>query len=139
MNADRAPAGRALRVLIVDDDADTARSLALLTRHVGHESVVALNGPMAVQEALRQPPDVVLLDLAMPGMDGFKVAKQIREQIAAQQPVLIAISGYAGPGDCIRSKAAGIDFHFRKPVNPELLRSLLDRDVIAQLARNQSV
>jgi CheY-like chemotaxis protein len=76
---------------------------------------------------------VVLLDLAMPGMDGFTLAKRLREQATTAKPLLIAISGYAGPGVCARSEAEGIDLHFRKPVNPELLRSLLDRDVIARL------
>jgi CheY-like chemotaxis protein len=138
MNADQPSVGRALRVLVVDDDADMANSLAALLRFDGHEVVVALNGRTAIGEAQRQPPDVVLLDLAMPGMDGFVVARRIREQAHPLKPLFIVISGSTQPRDHARSVAEGIDLHFRKPVNPDLLRSLLDRDVIAQLAQNHS-
>jgi PAS domain S-box-containing protein len=118
-----ADAARTLRLLIVDDNKDTADSLAMLLRHAGHDVATAASGPAGLRAALNARPDVVLLDLGLPGIDGYEVARRIREQ--TDNPVLIAITGYGQPEDRDRSKEAGFDFHLVKPVDPVKLQRLL--------------
>jgi two-component system CheB/CheR fusion protein len=101
------------RILVVDDEKDAAELLAeLLARH-GHESRVALDGPSAVEAARTFQPDVVLLDLGLPRMDGYEVAQRLREQQGETKPLLIALTGYQRDGDRIRQ--AGFDRHMIKP------------------------
>jgi PAS domain S-box-containing protein len=116
-------AGRPLRLLVVDDSKDTVDSLAMLLRLTGHEVATADTGPAGLQAALAGHPDVVLLDLGLPGIDGYEVARRIREQ--ADVPMLIAMTGYGQPEDRERSKEAGFDFHLVKPVDPVKLQQLL--------------
>jgi two-component system CheB/CheR fusion protein len=116
---------RPLRVLVVDDDADTAQSLALLLRLFGHECQAADNGVSALTHAEQLRPDVVFLDLLMPEVDGFEVARRLRQQTPRPQPVLIALTGYGDAAHRQRCDEAGFDFHLLKPVDPEDLRQLL--------------
>jgi two-component system CheB/CheR fusion protein len=116
---------RPLRVLVVDDDVDTAQSLALLLRLFGHESHAALSGASALASARQLAPDVVFLDLLMPEVDGFEVARQLRQQSLPRKPVLIALTGYGDDAYRRRCADAGFDFHLLKPVEPEDLRQLL--------------
>jgi DNA-binding response OmpR family regulator len=116
-----------LRILVVDDDEATARSLAWLLRLYGYEVQTAPDGRTALQAAQARPPDVVLLDLGLPGMDGYEVAKRLREQADQARPFLIALSGYGQRSDRLRSRQAGIDLHLVKPVEPERLCRLLAR------------
>jgi CheY-like chemotaxis protein len=117
--------GQALRILVVDDDADTVSSMARLLRLYGHEVQTAREGPTAVQLAQACPPDVVLLDICMPKMDGFVVAKRFREQFARKRPLVIAITGYQQARQWPDAAKVGIDLFLLKPVDPEGLRQLL--------------
>jgi DNA-binding response OmpR family regulator len=119
-------AGPLLRVLIVENDKDTATSLGMLLRLYGHEAQVAVDGPSACQTAQADPPDVVLLDIGLPQMDGWQVAKQIREQSSGKRLLIVAITGYGTEADRLRSQEAGIDVHLLKPVDLEELEKLLE-------------
>jgi CheY-like chemotaxis protein len=116
-----------LRVLVVEDQADTAATLALLLRMEGHEVQVAPDGPAAVGAVQTASPDVLLLDIGLPGMSGWEVARWVTEQPAEKSPLLVAITGYGREEDRRRSEEAGIDLHLVKPVDPEKLLGLLRR------------
>jgi CheY-like chemotaxis protein len=118
-------AGGRLLVLVVDDDSDCVRSLNLLLERFGYEAAAALDGPSALAEARDHPPDVVLLDLALPGMDGYEVSRQLHEREGQKPPFVIALSGFAD--DAERRSKAGIDLHLLKPVDPDELVALLER------------
>jgi CheY-like chemotaxis protein len=121
------PAGVGLRILVVEDDADTARSMASLLRLYGHRVRVAQDGPAALRLARRTRPDVVLLDLGLRGMDGWGVARRLGKESFVKPPFLVALSGYGGEEDRRRSEEAGIHLHLVKPVDPVFLRRLLRR------------
>ena len=135
---------QSLRILIVDDNADSAEMLATLLRLWGYTSEVARSGPQGIELASASRPDVVLLDIGMPGMDGYEVAKRLRQLDSpepvgggsedpareapgelAQRMTLVALTGYGQEDDRRRSKAAGFDHHLTKPVDREALRRLL--------------
>jgi signal transduction histidine kinase len=116
-------AGR--RVLIVEDNADAADSLALLLRALGHEVRVVGDGPAALEAASSFRPDVALLDIGLPEMDGYEVARRLRRDPALGDAVLVALSGYGQEEDRRRSHAAGFDVHLVKPVDLEGLQALL--------------
>ena len=116
-----------LRVLLVEDNADSAASLALLLRIWGHEVQAARDGPTALEVARAFAPDVVLLDIGLPGMDGWQVAEQFYKQPAPRRPLLIAVTGYGQDADRRRSEKVGIDLHLLKPVDPGQLRAMLSR------------
>jgi CheY-like chemotaxis protein len=116
----------ALRILIVEDLHDSADSMAILLRLWGHEVAIAYDGPHALRAAALKPPEVVLLDIGLPGMDGLQVARQLRLLPGMGQALLIAVTGYGWPDVVERCKEAGIDRYFLKPVEPELLRSVLN-------------
>ena len=116
-----------LRILVVEDHADTAESLALLLRGEGHEIQVAPDGLAAVGAVQFAPPDVLLLDIGLPGMSGWEVARWVTGQPAEKRPLLVAVTGYGREEDRRRSEEAGIDLHLVKPVDPEKLLGLLRR------------
>jgi PAS domain S-box-containing protein len=113
------------RVLVVDDNKDAAETLGALLRLRGHEVQVAFDGATALAAARASRPDFILLDLGMPGMDGYEVAQQLREQPALRHTVLVALTGWGQEDDRRRSQAAGFDFHMVKPVEPDLVDALL--------------
>jgi CheY-like chemotaxis protein/two-component sensor histidine kinase len=116
--ADRPPAqGKPCRVLAVDDNVDTAQSLAMLLEASGHHVRVARDGPTALQAALDYRPDVVLLDIGLPGLNGYEVAMRIRQQPALNNMVLVAMTGYGTTEDRLRSQEAGFDHHLVKPAD----------------------
>ena len=124
------PAGQGktgLRILVVEDQADTAATLALVLRREGHEVQVAPDGPAAVGAVRIEPPDVILLDIGLPSMSGWEVAKWVTEQPAEKRPLLVAVTGHGQEEDCRRSEEAGIDLHLVKPVDPADLLRLLKR------------
>jgi len=121
------PNGHRLRVLVVEDHEDTAASTAMVLRLYGHDVHVASDGRMALQLMSDHSPDVVLLDLGLPKMDGWEVAKQIRNQATYKRPLLVAVSGYGREADRLRSSEAGIDLHLVKPIDPDQLKDLLAR------------
>jgi CheY-like chemotaxis protein len=114
-----------LRVLVVDDCPDTTATMAVLFRYWGHDVRIAHDGADALRVAAGYRPDVVLVDLAMPGMDGFELARRLRGE-GRSRALLVSLSGYGQEQDCQHSREAGCDAHLIKPVDPELLRHLLD-------------
>jgi len=115
-----------LRVLVVDDNRETAKCLASLLRRFGHDVRVAFNGPTALREASETEPDVVLLDLGIPGMDSFEVARRMKDQLQPKKPFFVAVTGFTLNGDFRRSVEEGMDFHLVKPIEPELLLMVLE-------------
>lgn len=118
------PAPAHHRILLVDDNVDGANTLAKLLEMSGHEVQVAYDGPTGIQAAKTFSPDIVLLDIGLPGMDGYEVARRLREQPDLNQVPLIAVSGYAREEDRQRSQQAGFDYHLVKPLDPQSLSAL---------------
>jgi CheY-like chemotaxis protein len=116
-----------LPVLVVDDHADTADSTALMLRLHGFAVDCARDGCAALEAVRRDAPDVVLLDIGLPGLDGYEVARRLRREPARKRPLLIAVTGYDQPRDRERSREAGIDLHLAKPVDPDALDAILKR------------
>jgi CheY-like chemotaxis protein/two-component sensor histidine kinase len=115
------------RVMVVEDSPDTAESLAMLLELVGHEVRVVHNGAAALDEAQVNVPDVILVDIGLPGMDGYEVARRIRQHPDLKHVVLAALTGYGREEDRQRCLAAGFDYHIVKPVNPDSLQELVAR------------
>ena len=113
------------RVLVVDDNMDAADSLALLLRLSGQEVRVAHDGPTALLAAQAFRPELVLLDLGMPGMDGYEVARRLRQQPESRTALVVALTGWGQDSDRRRSAEAGFDQHLVKPVEPSDLEKLL--------------
>lgn len=113
------------RVLVVDDNADAAESLGRLLRMAGHEVHIATDGQSAVQLAIRVRPSIILLDIGLPGLDGFAVARRLRQELSEPGMRIIAITGNGAEADRNRSMEAGIDQYLLKPVDPAFLESLL--------------
>jgi len=115
------------RILVVDDNVDAARLIAAALEAVGHETRAAFDGPAALSVAAGFCPDVALLDLGLPLMDGFEVARQLRElSVTSAPPVLVAVTGYGQASDRERTEAAGFQAPVVKPVDVHELLSLLD-------------
>jgi CheY-like chemotaxis protein len=115
-----------MRILVVEDWPDTAQTTRFLLRLWGYHCDVAGDGPAALRAARQEPPDVVLLDLGLPGMDGLAVARQLRADPATATALLVAVTGYGQEHEVERCLQAGFDRHFLKPVDLEALRPLLD-------------
>ena len=111
-------------ILVVDDYSDTVESMAMWLKHYGHDVQVARDGYQAVAIARRQRPNYVLLDLGLPGLDGYQVATRLRRELASP-PVIIAITGHGREEDRQRALAAGCDHHFLKPFDHSALVTLL--------------
>jgi CheY-like chemotaxis protein/anti-sigma regulatory factor (Ser/Thr protein kinase) len=119
------PADRSLRVLLVDDVADTRIVFGKLLEVLGHQVRTAGDGPSALESALEFEPDVVLLDLGVPGMNGYEVAQQMRQQPGLENLVLAALTGYGQQIDRQRSQQMGFDHHLVKPIDVDELEQLL--------------
>jgi two-component system, chemotaxis family, CheB/CheR fusion protein len=104
-----------LRVLVVDDNHDAAMGLSLLMRAMGHQSRMIYEGLTAVETALQYQPNLVLLDLGLPGLDGWEVATQLRQQPTLKNVVLVAVTGWGTDEAVKRSADAGFDHHLVKP------------------------
>jgi PAS domain S-box-containing protein len=113
------------RVLIADDNRDAAESLAILLRLEGHEVAVATNGREALSVFQALGPQIALLDIGMPELDGYEVARRIRQSPTGPQTLLIAITGWGQDSDKARATAAGFIHHFTKPIEPSRLFDLL--------------
>jgi PAS domain S-box-containing protein len=121
---------RPLRVLVVDDNRDAMESMAMLLGFWGHEVSTAGEGTAALDLVQQQHPHVVLLDIGLPGIDGYEVARQIRAQENVGKPVLVALTGYGQAEDRQRAREAGFTLHLVKPVEPDALQralALVDR------------
>jgi len=114
------------RILVVDDSMDSAETLGELLKIWGHDVRLAHDGPGAVTAAREYKPDVVLLDIGLPGMDGFAVAAELRKQNLGGR-MLVALTGYGEQQDKDRAQKAGFDHHLTKPIDPDTLQKLLAR------------
>jgi two-component system, chemotaxis family, CheB/CheR fusion protein len=123
------PGDQLVRVLIVDDSEDTTETEALLFGAWNHEVRVARTGPEALQVAADYGPDVILLDIGLPGMDGYEVARRLRQDARFKDTLIIAVSGYGRESDRRLSVEAGFDDHLIKPVDLEKLNALLSEKV----------
>jgi CheY-like chemotaxis protein len=121
----RVPDEPICRIVVADDNVDAAESLALVLRMRNHEVCVAHTGTAALEMALRDRPDVCILDIGMPGMSGYEVAQRIRSQSWGRDTVLLALTGWGQAEDVERAKAAGFNEHITKPVDPARLAELL--------------
>lgn len=118
---------RPLRVLVVDDTADSVLSFIMLLEASGHQVETASDGPTGLQAAIRFRPEVVLLDIGLPGLNGYEVARRIREQSHLAGIVLIALTGYGQDSDRDASLQAGFDYHLVKPARIEQIQEILTR------------
>ena len=119
-------ARRCLRVLIVEDNQDAQDALRWLLELWGHDVMVAGDGASGVQCAITHRPEVALVDLGLPTIDGYEVAKQIRAALGTSSPLLVALTGYGAAEQRAQALAAGFDLHLVKPVDPDRLATLLD-------------
>lgn len=125
MEEDSAMQEHGLRVLVVDDNRDSADLQATLLQHKGHKVRTAYNGTDALEVAMKFRPDVILLDIGLPEIDGYEVAYRVRQQPVLDGVVLIAMTGYGQPEDRQRSQAVGFDHHLVKPAEFADLQSIL--------------
>jgi CheY-like chemotaxis protein len=117
------------RVLVVDDNADVAATLSLLVKSLGHETCVVHDGVTALKMAVKFRPDVMLLDVGMPGLDGYEVARRLNALKQKRAIRLVAVTGWGQEADREKSRAAGFDLHLLKPVNVhDLTRALSESD-----------
>jgi len=114
-----------LRVLVVDYNRDVADTTATILRLSGCDTHVAYDGRTGLEAVERLQPDAVLLDIGLPGLDGYQVAERLRAQPAHRKTLVVAVSGYGQEEDRIRSKAAGFDYHVVKPIDPAVINGLL--------------
>jgi CheY-like chemotaxis protein len=112
------------RVLIADDNQDAAESLSMLLRLSGHDVLVAHTGVDALNVVREERPDVAVLDIGMPDLSGYEVARRVRLEPWGQKIILIALTGWGQENDKRRAQAAGFDHHFTKPVDPDDLEKV---------------
>ena len=124
----------ARRILVVDDNEDSAESLTILLSLAGHKTHTAYDGLEAIEAAATFRPDVILLDIGLPRLNGYEVARKIREQPWGQAVVLVALTGWGQEEDRRRSREAGFNHHLTKPVDPLALTRLLASLSLAQNA-----
>lgn len=125
--------GPPLRVLVVDDNFDVAQTLAVLLKSCGHKVEVAYDGPTALEAARTYRPNLILLDIGLPGMDGFEVAKTVRREMDLGNVVLVAMTGYGQDSDKQRSQEVGFDYHLLKPADFREIKQIL-----ATVARSEA-
>jgi DNA-binding response OmpR family regulator len=118
---------RRLRLLVVEDHVDIAESMAMLLTLNGHQVRVVRDGPAALQAVGEEEPDIVLLDLGLPGMTGYEVAKRLIARNPRKRPFLSGMTGFGSEDDRRHCWKAGIDLHMLKPVDMEQLEGILNR------------
>ena len=122
-----APAGQGLQLMVVDDNQDAAETLAMLLEAVGHHVAVAYDAAGAIEMARRCRPALLFLDIGLPGVDGYALARQLRGMPETAAGMLVAVTGYGQPGDKARALAAGFDRHLVKPVRLDDVLALVDQ------------
>ena len=123
------------RILVVDDNVDAAEMLSMLLELDGHEVCAVHDGKAALTAAQTHRPDVILLDIGLPELNGYEVAKWLRSHEAFRRTVVIAMTGFGQERDCQQSLESGCDAHLTKPVAPQVLRDFL-RDLNGRVIRN---
>jgi CheY-like chemotaxis protein len=132
-----APRPRAgCRILVVDDNRDAAEATKVLLELGGHEVKTVGDGSDALASAPVFAPDVVLLDIGLPLMDGYQVARRLREVAETRASCLIALTGYGQPADRERARVAGFDHHLTKPADPDALLALVDAWIESSAAQH---
>ena len=119
--------GSNLHVLVVDDNRDAADSLCMLLRHWGYDCRAAYDGAAGLQAACDYRPDFLLLDIAMPGLDGYTLARTVRSQPGLVRAKLVALTAYSDEAYVRRSQEAGFDLHLVKPTDPLDMKRLMDK------------
>jgi PAS domain S-box-containing protein len=119
-------AGPRGRILVVDDNRDAASSLAMVLRSSGHTALTAYSGVQALELAAKEKPDAIVLDIGMPQMNGYEVARRIRQAAEGKTVLMIALTGWGQKEDIQKSHDAGFDFHMTKPADPERIERLLE-------------
>jgi CheY-like chemotaxis protein len=114
------------RVLIVEDNQDASEMYRILLELAGHEVLLAENGAAGLELLRSARPDIAFVDIGLPGMDGYEIARRFRAEPDSARVVLVALTGYGSSSDRDRTREAGFDLHLIKPVDPEALTSLLD-------------
>jgi two-component system CheB/CheR fusion protein len=114
------------RVLVVDDNVDAANMIAMVLQHFGHQTETVYSAQSALEMAVEYRPDFVVLDIGLPGMDGYEVARRLRQIPELKDTRLIAATGYGQDADRRRSEEAGFDHHMVKPIDPEKLQKVLE-------------
>src|SRR5450432_763203 len=120
------------KVLVADDNQDAADTLSLLLEIAGYEAVVAHSGEEAFERLLRHSPDAAILDIGMPDMSGYEVARRFRKE-SGRNVFLLAVTGWGQQDDIARAKAAGFDEHLTKPVDPDRVEQLLREHLGSQI------
>ena len=118
------------RILVVDDDADTTAMLVMYLQSLGHEVHCAADGEEAVATSRNFHPDVILLDLGLPRLNGLAAAREIRRFALEPRPLIVATTGYGGVNHRMASDEAGIDIHLVKPVDLDVLERLMAAESI---------
>ncbi len=126
------------RILIVEDNEDAAQSLAKLLRMLGHDVHICHDGNQALTIVEAYMPDVVLLDIGLPGLDGYQVALRMQDMLGERKPMLVALTGYGQEDDLRQAKASGFDHHFVKPLDPQALAELLAKPIQARGIRKSN-
>lgn len=114
------------RILVVDDLHDSAMSLALVLRQMGHTAEFVTNPLQALDAARRLRPELVFLDIGMPALDGYSLARVMREEFGFEALRLVAVTAWGGDDDRAESRRAGFDAHVTKPVDPATIESILE-------------
>ena len=113
------------RILVADDDLDTVETLSILLKRLGHEVMVTTEAEAVLPLADRHRPELILLDIGMPGLDGWQLARQLRRHLGHEAVRIVAVTGRTGREDFARSREAGFDAHVTKPVDLALVQSML--------------
>ena len=124
-NRGELPAPRLMRIMVVDDNVDAADSFSMLLQIIGHETRVEHSGSAALAAVERWVPDVVFLDIGLPGMNGYEVLNRLRERSALSGTAVVAITGWGSPEDRRRAEAAGFAAHLTKPADMTDVERLL--------------
>jgi CheY-like chemotaxis protein len=131
----QAATGAGHRILVVDDNADVAETTATMLELSGHRVLTAPDAPQALACVEEFEPEIVLLDIGLPGLDGYEVARRLRQLPKARRAWLVAVTGYGQPADRQRGREAGFDEHLLKPVDPQALAEMIERVGPAVAAR----
>jgi len=123
---DPRPGRRPLRILIADDERDQVSTLAAILNHEGHEVREVYRGTEVLRMIANFSPDVALIDIGMPGMSGYDVAREVRAHYGKEGPLLIAVTGWKKPSDRILAQIAGFDHHLGKPFESQQLLELIE-------------
>jgi len=135
---DRIPT-RSVRVLLIEDNLDTSESMSLLLELLGHRVRSFADGFAAIDAARANPPDVMLVDIGLPGIDGYEVARRVRREPGLNEVVLVALTGYGRDEDKQNAMVAGFDYHLVKPINPDTLDGLVSGLASHAIARKPQI